>query len=72
MNSSDKFTMNTLKKNMIKTALERYKHIVPCATLPSLDESFTVEDEKVFFWFNTDDHSTHVVTAPIYANYNRS
>jgi len=57
--------MNALKQNMIQRALERYKHIVPCTTLPSLEESFTEENGKLVFWFNTDDHSTHVVSVQL-------
>jgi hypothetical protein len=59
--------MNALKKNLIQQAMERYEHIAPCTTLPSLEDSFTIENDKLVFWFNTDDHSTHVVTAQLSA-----
>jgi hypothetical protein len=55
--------MNNLKKNMIRKAMKRYKNIAPCAKHPSLEDCFTIEDDKIYFWFNTEDHSTHVVTA---------
>jgi hypothetical protein len=55
--------MNNLKKNMIRRAMKRYKNIAPCAPQRTLDDCFTFEDNKIYFWFNTEDHSTHVLSA---------
>jgi hypothetical protein len=54
--------MKALKKNMIKKAMEQYKHIVPCSTTSSFKECFTIEGNRMYFWFNTRDRSTHVVS----------
>ncbi len=61
--SSDKINMNTIKKTMIKKAKCRFKKILPCGERRSLDECFTVEKDKVLFWFNTEDESTHVLSS---------
>jgi hypothetical protein len=57
--------MNALKKIMIKKAKSRYKKILPCGRRRKLDDCFTVEKDKVFFWFNTEDQSTHVLHGQI-------
>jgi len=54
--------MNDLKQNMIRKAVRRYKNIAPCSPRRSLDDCFTVEENKLYFWFNTEDHSTHVLS----------
>jgi hypothetical protein len=59
---SDKINMNTIKKTMIKKAKSRFKKILPCGQRRDFDECFTVENDKVFFWFNTEDESTHVLS----------
>ncbi|MDD5673469.1 MAG: hypothetical protein PHC61_04860 [Chitinivibrionales bacterium] len=57
--------MNSLKRKMIQQAQKQYRSIWPCNDRNDFSESFTVEDEKVFFWFNTEDESTHVLTADL-------
>jgi len=59
--ATDSISMNDLKKTMIKKAKDRYKKIHPCGRRRKLDECFTVEDDTLCFWFNTDDQSTHVL-----------
>ena len=59
--STDTLNMNTLKKTMIKKAKSRFKKILPCGRRRSLKQCFTVEKDKVFFWFNTEDESTHLM-----------
>lgn len=46
---------------MIKRAQDRFKTIAPCPTRETLDDSFTVENNHIYFWFNTEDKSTHVL-----------
>ena len=46
---------------MIRRAQERFEHISPCPSRPSLEDCFTVENNNLYFWFNTDDKSTHVL-----------
>jgi hypothetical protein len=55
--------MNELKKQMIAQAQSRHRCIFPCYSCSSLEDSFTVENGKVIFWYNTEDHSTHLVVA---------
>jgi hypothetical protein len=57
--------MNSLKQKLIRQAQTQYRLIVPCNAKNDFSDSFTVEGEKVFFWFNTEDKSTHVLTADI-------
>jgi len=59
--TSDIFSMNELKKRMIETARRRHNRIFPCASFLNLEDSFTVEGQKLIFWYNTEDHSTHLV-----------
>jgi|GEM_PF-978371 len=59
--SADTTIMSDLKKIMIKKAKDRYKKIRPCGRRRKLDECFTVEDDRLCFWFNTEDQSTHVL-----------
>jgi hypothetical protein len=53
--------MNKLKEQLINKAKDRFKKISPCPTRKSLRESFTVENNNLYFWFNTEDKSTHVL-----------
>jgi len=62
---SDKINMNAIKKTMIKKAKNRFKRILPCGRRRKLDECFTVENDKVLFWFNTEDESTHVLSSEV-------
>jgi hypothetical protein len=57
--------MNKLKENMIKRAKDRYKNISPCPTRGTLEECFTMENNKIYFWFNTEDKSTHVLAEQV-------
>jgi hypothetical protein len=57
--------MNQLKQEMIRTARKRYQAIYPCASKKSLSECFTLEEDRIVFWFNTEDSTTHVLTEQI-------
>ncbi|MCK5232169.1 MAG: hypothetical protein KAR13_17995 [Desulfobulbaceae bacterium] len=54
--------MNEIKEHMIEMARRRYDKISPCSFKATLDECFTVNDECILFWFNTEDNSTHCVS----------
>ncbi|MBD3314757.1 MAG: hypothetical protein GF344_03135 [Chitinivibrionales bacterium] len=54
--------MNRMKRRLIQRARETYKTIYPCGGRPSFSECFTHYEDKVLFWFDTEDRSTHVVT----------
>ncbi|MFP4013536.1 MAG: hypothetical protein ACLFVQ_05585 [Chitinispirillaceae bacterium] len=55
--------MNELKNRIITQARERYEQIFPCSSKEDLAECFTTENETLMFWFNTEDKSTHLITA---------
>lgn len=54
--------MNEIKTRMIQKAEKLHKKIFPCALKNGLDECFTNTKDFLFFWYNTEDHSTHVIT----------
>jgi len=55
--------MDSLKLELIQKALKTHKKIFPCGTKNSFSECFTFQGDKVLFWFDTEDHSTHMVMA---------
>jgi hypothetical protein len=57
--------MNEIKLNMIKKAMDLYQEIHPCSSKAELLECFTCEENGILFWFNTNDHSTHVLVEMI-------
>jgi hypothetical protein len=48
---------------LIAQAHHLHGTIYPCANKPSFRECFTEDNGLRLFWFNTEDHSTHVLTA---------
>jgi len=54
--------MNELKSHLINKARERYRSIYPCHPKEDINECFTVEENKLLLWFNTEDNSTHLVS----------
>lgn len=54
--------MNEQKKKMIRTAKQKYTSIYPCASKKTLGDCFTFEEDRIVFWFNTADSTTHVLT----------
>ena len=44
--------MDNLKSQLIERAIEKYEEITPVGHCQSLDECFTIEDNKLLFWFN--------------------
>ena len=54
--------MNEVKKSMIRKARKKYEQIYPCATKKGFGDCFTVDEDRIMFWFNTADESTHVLT----------
>lgn len=57
--------MNKVKEQLINKAKDRFKKIFPCPTTKTLRESFTIENDNIYFWFNTEDKSTHVLAEKI-------
>jgi hypothetical protein len=60
--------MNELKLKMIAEARKKYKSIYPCGNRSDLVECFTKMGDLLAFWFNTEDHSTHLLTLPLEDN----
>jgi hypothetical protein len=54
--------MNALKRKMIRKAVQQYKRIYPCGSKQHFSECFTMVDDGIVFWFNTEDRSTHLLT----------
>ena len=54
--------MNDQKQKLIRQARNQYKQIYPCSAKKSLGDCFTVEEDRILFWFNTSDETTHVIT----------
>lgn len=54
--------MNELKKNLINKAQEIFIKIYPCGGKSDLGECFTIIGNKLVFWFNTEDQSTHLLS----------
>ncbi|MBN1576726.1 MAG: hypothetical protein JW913_09255 [Chitinispirillaceae bacterium] len=57
--------MNELKTRMIRKAEKRHKKIFPCAQKSHFEDCFTDNNDFIFFWYNTEDHSTHVITESV-------
>jgi hypothetical protein len=55
--------MTELEKSLVRKASEMHTAIFPCGPAKGFEQCFTQEEEKVCFWFNTGDRSTHVVCA---------
>ena len=54
--------MNEIKQILINRAKSKFKQIHPCSTKEKLRDCFTVEGDKMIFWFNTEDETTHILT----------
>jgi len=53
------------KMRLIKRARRKYNNIYPTINKTNMDECFTSHDNKLIFWFNTQDKSTHIETVKI-------
>jgi hypothetical protein len=57
--------MNYEKIKLINQAIMIYKKIYPCGNKRNLFDCFTQIGNSILFWFNTEDHSTHLLKAKI-------
>ena len=46
---------------LIEKAKRKFGSIYPCCHTQRWIDCFSVYNGKLYFWFNADDHSTHVV-----------
>ena len=51
--------------SMILKATEKHSMIYPCSNKADFDECFTHESDRLIFWYNTEDNSTHVLTEKV-------
>jgi hypothetical protein len=54
--------MELVKLRLMKKALRKYKRIYPCAKSRKFRNCFTRDGNVMYFWFVTDDKSTHLVS----------
>ncbi len=57
--------MNKTKVRMIEKAQKRHKKIFPCAHKEDFEDCFTNSSDYMFFWYNTEDNSTHVIAESV-------
>lgn len=57
--------MDKLKQRLIREARLKHTKIYPCAEKRDFSECYTRSDDRLFFWYNTHDRSTHVVSEKI-------
>ena len=50
-----------LKQRAMLKAVRRFGSIAPCGNRKNLHECFILENDALYFWFNSPDMSTHVV-----------
>ena len=50
---------------MCSSDLDEYQRIFPCANTQQLNDCFTQAGNRLLFWFNTEDNSTHIVVEDI-------
>jgi hypothetical protein len=57
--------MGIQEKRLIEKATRKHKKIFPCAHKDDISQCFTLDDGRLMLWFNTEDQSTHVVSAVV-------
>jgi hypothetical protein len=57
--------MCELKERLIKRAEKKHARIFPCARKQDFNACFTQVDDRLLFWYNTHDRSTHIVSGKI-------
>ncbi len=53
--------MSEEKMRLIQRAIEEHERIYPCGNAALLEECFTTNEDRLLFWFNTEDDSTHLL-----------
>jgi len=51
--------------SLILQATEKHSTIYPCSNKSAFDECFTHDCDRLIFWYNTEDNSTHVLTKKV-------
>jgi hypothetical protein len=53
--------MKEIKERMVQQAVAQYRSIFIPPHKTSFSECFSFENNTLIFWFNTEDHSTHLL-----------
>ncbi len=53
--------MSEIKLRLIQRAVDEHEKIFPCGNAAALNDCFTTAEDQLFFWFNTEDNSTHLI-----------
>lgn len=56
--------MNEMKIKLISQARTTFNKIYPCGKKTEIGECFTEIGNRLLFWFNTEDQSTHLMVLP--------
>jgi hypothetical protein len=57
--------LEKIKELLIQKATKEHKKISPCLRHEDFSNSFTIFENKVIFWFNTEDGSTRALISEI-------
>lgn len=57
--------MGALEERLIRKAIRKHKKIFPCLSRKEFSKCFTREDGRLLFWYDTEDRSTHLISANI-------
>ena len=57
--------MVELERRLIRKAKQKHRKILPCSRERTFSTCFTQTDDRLLFWYNTHDRSTHVVSARV-------
>ena len=57
--------MESLKTQLKKEAVRKHGKIYPSGNKISLDECFTITENQILFWFNTESNTTKVLSREI-------
>jgi len=54
--------MGELERKLMQKAIQKHKKIYPCSRKESFEHCFTRETDRILFWYNTKDRSTHLIS----------
>jgi hypothetical protein len=57
--------MTEVEERLVNQAAALHAAIFPCPSRGEFEHCFTWDKEKVYFWYNTEDQSTHVISADV-------
>jgi hypothetical protein len=57
--------MQSIREILIQQAQQQYHDIYPCGRKQSFGDCFTLCNDRLIFWFNTQDNSSHVLACSL-------